>query len=128
MQQIVSPAAFSLTLPPPFQQIPSDPLTIIGWILAALIAGWLAGLLVRGHGFGCLGDIALGLIGSVLGVFILSLLPLRLPSVEGFFGTVLVAFVGALLLAAIGRLIGGGRRSRTRTVVVHRQPPEWPGR
>ncbi len=82
----------------------------ISWIVAALVAGWLAGLLVHGRGFGCLGDIVLGLVGAFVGIFIISLLPLRFAGTYGFFGTIGVAFVGALVLAAIGRLIGGSHR------------------
>lgn len=104
-----------------FGQLTLDPGSIVGWIVAALLAGWLAGKLVRGHGFGCLGDILLGLIGAVVGLVILSYLPLPITGTQGFFGTLLVAFFGALVLAALGRLIGGGRR---RVVVVHRPP--WP--
>src|SRR5215471_20874459 len=83
------------------------------WAIAALVAGWLAGLIVRGHGFGCLGDIVLGLVGAFVGLLVLSLFPLNLGGTLGFFGTLLVAFLGALILAAIGRLIGGGNRSRS---------------
>ncbi|HEV7129108.1 MAG TPA: GlsB/YeaQ/YmgE family stress response membrane protein [Ktedonobacterales bacterium] len=128
MHPVFASLALSFALPPPLNNLPSDPVSIVGWIAAALIAGWLAGLLVRGHGFGCLGDIVLGLIGSVVGVFILGLLPITLPNTEGFIGTVVVAFLGALLLAAVGRLIGGSGRRRPRTVVVHHRAPEWPGR
>src|SRR2546430_3523354 len=41
---------------------------IIGWLVIGLIAGWLAGKLSRGRGFGCITDIVLGLIGAVLGM------------------------------------------------------------
>jgi uncharacterized membrane protein YeaQ/YmgE (transglycosylase-associated protein family) len=105
-----------------FGQLTLDPGSIVGWIVAALLAGWLAGQLVRGRGFGCLGDILLGLIGAVVGLVILSFVPLPIVGTLGFFGTLVVAFLGALILAAIGRLIGGGRRKR---VVVVRTPP-WP--
>ena len=40
---------------------------LIGWIVIGLIAGWLAGKIARGAGFGCITDIILGLVGSVLG-------------------------------------------------------------
>jgi uncharacterized membrane protein YeaQ/YmgE (transglycosylase-associated protein family) len=99
-----------------------DPGSLIGWVIAALLAGWLAGVVVRGRGFGCLGDMILGLIGAVVGLWVLSVLPVPISGTQGFFGTLVVAFVGALLLAAIGRLIGGGRRKR---VVVVQRPP-WP--
>lgn len=88
-----------------------DPGSLVAWLLAALVAGWLAGVVVRGHGFGCLGDTVLGLIGAVIGLWILSALPVPISGALGFFGTLIVAFVGALVLAAIGRLIGGRRAS-----------------
>jgi uncharacterized membrane protein YeaQ/YmgE (transglycosylase-associated protein family) len=83
------------------------------WGILALLAGWLAGHLVRGRGFGCLGDILLGLIGAVVGILVLSVLPVNLDQPPGFFGSLVVAFLGAFLLALIGRLLGGsGRRYR----------------
>jgi uncharacterized membrane protein YeaQ/YmgE (transglycosylase-associated protein family) len=83
----------------------------VAWAVAALVAGWLAGLLTRGRGFGCLGDIVLGLIGAFVGLFILSLVNVPISGTQGFFGTILVSFIGSFLLALIGRLIGGsGRR------------------
>jgi uncharacterized membrane protein YeaQ/YmgE (transglycosylase-associated protein family) len=97
-----------------FGNLTLNPGGLILWAIAALIAGWLAGLIVRGHGFGCLGDIVLGLVGAVLGLFVIGLLPLNLTGTLGFFGTIVVAFLGALILAAIGRLIGGGNRSSQR--------------
>jgi uncharacterized membrane protein YeaQ/YmgE (transglycosylase-associated protein family) len=89
-----------------------DPGGCVSWAIAALVAGWLAGLIVRGRGFGCLGDIVLGLIGAFVGNLILSLLPLTITGTQHFFGTIAVAFFGALILAAIGRLIGGSGRPR----------------
>lgn len=106
-----------------FGNLVLDPGNLILWAIAALLAGWLAGHLVRGHGFGCLGDILLGLVGAVVGLVILSLLPLHITGTLGFLGTLVVAFFGALILAAIGRLLGGGRRR----VVVDRRPPRWDG-
>ncbi len=87
-----------------------DPGNILGWIVAGLLAGWLAGMVVRGRGFGCLGDILLGVVGAFIGAFILNLLPITISGGFGFFGTLVVAFLGALLLAALGRLIGGSHR------------------
>ena len=102
-----------------FGNLTLDPGNLLMWGLAALLAGWLAGRLVRGHGFGCLGDIVLGLVGALVGLVVLSLLPLHISGTLGFLGTLAVAFFGSLILAAIGRLLGGGRR---RVVVVHRPP------
>jgi uncharacterized membrane protein YeaQ/YmgE (transglycosylase-associated protein family) len=95
-----------------FGNVTLDPGGCISWAVAALVAGWLAGLLVRGRGFGCLGDMVLGLVGAVVGLLILSALPLSLAGQYGFVGTIVVAFFGALILAAIGRLIGGSGRRR----------------
>ncbi len=96
----------------------------LGWVAAGLIAGWLAGLLTRGHGFGCLGDIVLGLLGAFVGLFLLGVYDSVTNSVAfsgqfGFISTTVVAFFGALILAFIGRLIGGGRR-RPRRYYVNR--------
>jgi uncharacterized membrane protein YeaQ/YmgE (transglycosylase-associated protein family) len=82
--------------------------SLLAWIIIGLVAGWLAGLLSRGAGFGCLGNILLGLIGSVLGGWIFSKL--------GIFGGGLVyslaaATVGAIVLVSLARLFAGGRHS-----------------
>jgi uncharacterized membrane protein YeaQ/YmgE (transglycosylase-associated protein family) len=77
----------------------------IWWIVIGLVAGWIAGHLTRGRGFGCLVDIILGLIGAVLGGWIFT----RLGIVAfGFFGSLAAATVGAVLLVAIARVFAGG--------------------
>jgi uncharacterized membrane protein YeaQ/YmgE (transglycosylase-associated protein family) len=76
----------------------------IWWVIIGLIAGWIAGHLTRGRGFGCLVDIILGLIGAVLGGWIFT----RLGIVTvGFFGSLAAATVGAVLLVAIARVVAG---------------------
>lgn len=75
------------------------------WIVVGLLAGWLAGKITRGHGFGCVVNILLGLIGAVIGGWIFSRLNI---SSLGFFGSLAAATVGAILLVAIGRLFAGG--------------------
>ena len=78
----------------------------IAWIIIGLLAGWIAGHLTRGRGFGCVVDVILGLIGAVLGGWIFT----RLGVVAlGFFGSLAAATVGAVLLVAIARLFAGGR-------------------
>jgi uncharacterized membrane protein YeaQ/YmgE (transglycosylase-associated protein family) len=101
-----------------FGQLTLDPGSLLAWAAAALLAGWLAGQLVRGRGFGCLGDILLGVIGAVVGLVVLSVLPLHISGTLGFLGTLVVAFLGALALALVARLLGG----RQRRVVVVRRP------
>jgi uncharacterized membrane protein YeaQ/YmgE (transglycosylase-associated protein family) len=77
---------------------------IISWLVVGLIAGWLAGVFMKGGGFGVLGDIIVGLIGSFLGGLLTGFF------VEGsaqFWGSIVVAFIGACVLIALVRLIGG---------------------
>jgi uncharacterized membrane protein YeaQ/YmgE (transglycosylase-associated protein family) len=80
--------------------------SLIGWILIGLIAGWLAGKVTRGAGFGCLADILLGLIGALLGGWIFFKLGIF---GGGFLFSLAAATVGAILLVAIGRLLAGHR-------------------
>lgn len=77
----------------------------IWWILIGLLAGWLAGTLARGRGFGCVTNVILGLVGAVIGGWIFQ----RLGIVAfGFFGSLAAATVGAILLVAIARIFAGG--------------------
>ncbi|HZT95963.1 MAG TPA: GlsB/YeaQ/YmgE family stress response membrane protein [Chloroflexota bacterium] len=76
---------------------------LIVWVLVGLLAGWLAGLVTRGRGYGCCGDVLLGWVGSILGGFIvIQLLGMHL---RGFLGSIAVAFVGALILLLAVRLL-----------------------
>ena len=76
----------------------------IGWIIIGGIAGWLAGLVMRGSGFGILGDIIVGIIGGVVGGIILGLL---VTTTVGFWGSFVTAFIGACILIFVVRLISG---------------------
>ena len=81
--------------------------SLIGWIIIGLLAGWIAGHLTRGRGFGCLVDVILGLIGAILGGWIFT----RLGIVAwGFLGSLAAATVGAVVLVAIARLFSGSDR------------------
>jgi uncharacterized membrane protein YeaQ/YmgE (transglycosylase-associated protein family) len=75
------------------------------WIIVGLLAGWIAGKLTRGRGFGCVVNILLGLIGAVLGGWIFTRLGVL---ALGFLGSLAAATVGAILLVAIARLFAGG--------------------
>jgi uncharacterized membrane protein YeaQ/YmgE (transglycosylase-associated protein family) len=81
---------------------------LIGWLLIGLIAGWLAGKLSRGEGFGCIGDILLGLIGSVIGGWIFT--QLGIFHANTFLFSLAAATVGAVLLVAVAHLFFGGKR------------------
>jgi uncharacterized membrane protein YeaQ/YmgE (transglycosylase-associated protein family) len=83
-------------------EIALNPGGIISWLIAGLIAGWLTGLLMSGGGYGIFRDILLGLIGAFVGGLICSLF---VEGIAGFWGTVLVAFIGSCILVAIVRAL-----------------------
>ena len=73
------------------------------WMAIGLIAGWLASALIGG-GFGVVGDIVVGLVGSFIGGLIFNGLHIHAPW-AGLPGTIFVAFVGALVLLTVLRLV-----------------------
>jgi uncharacterized membrane protein YeaQ/YmgE (transglycosylase-associated protein family) len=76
---------------------------ILWWIIVGLIAGWVTGKLMQGEGYGTLMDIILGIVGAVLGNFILE--KLHVFTSGGMISTILVAIGGAVILVLIVRLI-----------------------
>ena len=83
---------------------------LVWWIVVGLIAGFLAGLVMRGGGFGIVGDIVVGILGAIIGGFIAGLLGL---GASGFVGSIIIAFLGACLLIALLRAFSGGYTRRT---------------
>jgi uncharacterized membrane protein YeaQ/YmgE (transglycosylase-associated protein family) len=77
--------------------------TFLIWIVIGLIAGWLASA-VAGGGFGVIGDIVVGVVGAFIGGFIFRGLHIHIPW-RGIPGTILVAFVGALVLLVLLRVV-----------------------
>lgn len=77
-------------------------MNILIWIISGIIAGWIAGLLVRGRGFGLIGDLIIGLLGGLIGGWLASLLGIQASS---WLAQVLVAALGGVVLVAIIRLI-----------------------
>jgi uncharacterized membrane protein YeaQ/YmgE (transglycosylase-associated protein family) len=75
----------------------------ITWILVGLIAGWLAGQVMKGGGYGALVDIILGILGGVVGGWVFGLLGIW-PG-GGIIGSIIVAFVGAVILVGITRVL-----------------------
>jgi uncharacterized membrane protein YeaQ/YmgE (transglycosylase-associated protein family) len=75
---------------------------IVWFILIGLVAGWLAGKLMKGSGFGVLGDIVVGVIGALLGGFLFGMLGI---SAGGLIGSLIIATLGAVILLYILRLI-----------------------
>jgi uncharacterized membrane protein YeaQ/YmgE (transglycosylase-associated protein family) len=78
-------------------------MNFIWFILVGLIAGWLAGQLMKGGGFGVVGDIVVGIIGALLGGFLFS--TLGVAAGGGLIGSIVVATIGAVVLIFVLRLI-----------------------
>ena len=75
---------------------------LIWWAVVGLIAGWAAGRIMKGGGYGVVMDIVLGVIGAVVGGWLLGVLGVH---AGGFIGTILVAILGAVVLIWITRLL-----------------------
>jgi uncharacterized membrane protein YeaQ/YmgE (transglycosylase-associated protein family) len=75
---------------------------LIYWIVVGLIAGWLAGKVMKGGGYGVLVDIILGILGGVVGGWVFGMLGFH---AGGLIGSIVVAFVGAVMLVWIVRLL-----------------------
>lgn len=78
-------------------------MAFITWLVVGLIAGWLAGLAMKGGGYGVLVDMVLGILGGILGGWIFGML--GIGSSGGMIGSIIVAFVGAVILVAITRVL-----------------------
>lgn len=76
---------------------------MLGAIIIGILAGWLAGKLMRGSGFGLIGDLVLGLVGGVVGGWIFG--ALNVPGPSGAIGELAVATVGAVILVGIAHMI-----------------------
>lgn len=77
--------------------------SLIIWLIVGAIAGWLAGKVVRGGGFGLIGDIIVGIVGGLIAGWLLP--TIGVPIAAGFVGAVIDAFIGAVILLIILRLI-----------------------
>ena len=84
------------------------PQGIIAWLFLGLVAGWLAGKLSRGRGYGCITDIILGLIGSFIGGWVFTKLGIL---GGGFIYSLAAATLGAVILVAIVHLFTGGPKN-----------------
>lgn len=78
-------------------------MAFIWFIFVGLVAGWLAGQLMKGGGFGIVGDIIMGVLGSVLGGFLFRFFGLSIGL--GVLGSIIVATIGAVVLIFTLRLI-----------------------
>jgi len=75
---------------------------LIWLLIVGLIAGFLASVVMRGGGYGIVGDIIAGIIGAFIGGWLFSLLGVSVGG--GLLGSIIVAFIGACILIAILRL------------------------
>lgn len=87
-------------------EIHLEPGGVIAWVIVGLIAGFLAGRVMRGRGYGLVGDMVVGLVGAVIGGFVFGLL---VTGDYGLLGSIVVAFLGACLLIWVMRQFVAGR-------------------
>ena len=76
---------------------------IIVWLIVGAIAGWLASMLVKGGGFGLIGDIVVGIVGALIGGWLAGALGISIGS--GFIASIITAVIGAVILLIILRAI-----------------------
>jgi uncharacterized membrane protein YeaQ/YmgE (transglycosylase-associated protein family) len=80
-----------------------DGMGLLYWIVVGLIAGWLAGQVMKGGGYGVLVDIILGMLGGIVGGWVFGMLGVW-PG-GGVIGSIIVAFVGAVILVWVTRIL-----------------------
>ncbi|UJF24251.1 GlsB/YeaQ/YmgE family stress response membrane protein [Suttonella sp. R2A3] len=80
-------------------------MSIIAWLVVGLVAGWLAGLVVKGGGFGLIGDIIVGVIGAFIGGWLGGVLGFATQTSGINLPTIGTAFLGAVVLLAILKMI-----------------------
>ena len=83
-----------------------DPTALVIWLIIGAIAGWLAGQIMKGGGFGLIGDVVVGILGAVIAGALFPRLGFALGS--GILGTIIAAAIGACLLLFVMRLIRRG--------------------
>jgi uncharacterized membrane protein YeaQ/YmgE (transglycosylase-associated protein family) len=84
-------------------------MTILGWILLGLISGFIASKVVTSHGQGCLTDIALGLVGALVGGFLFQIIGGRKIGGEFDLYSLFVATIGAIIVLVVYHMIMGRR-------------------
>ncbi|HEV2287978.1 MAG TPA: GlsB/YeaQ/YmgE family stress response membrane protein [Candidatus Acidoferrales bacterium] len=75
---------------------------LIWVVVIGILAGWIAGKIMKGHGFGVLGDLIVGIVGALLGSFVFGLLGI---GAYGLIGRLVISVIGALILLWLIRLI-----------------------
>lgn len=75
---------------------------LIWWLVVGLIAGWAAGKIMKGGGYGTVMDIVLGIVGAIVGGWLMSIFGIH---AGGFIGTIIIAIIGAVFLIWISRMM-----------------------
>lgn len=79
---------------------------LLTWLIVGILAGWLAGLVMKGRGFGLLGNIVIGIVGALVGGWLAGALFNIHNAVSGFnLTTIIVSFLGAVIVLYVARLI-----------------------
>lgn len=79
--------------------------SILIFLIIGAVAGWLAGILIKGRGFGLIGDILVGIVGAFIGGFVLTFFGLASLIGAGVIGAILVATIGAVILLSVITLL-----------------------
>jgi uncharacterized membrane protein YeaQ/YmgE (transglycosylase-associated protein family) len=79
-----------------------EKMNIILWIVSGVIAGWLTGMIVKGKGYGLLGDLIIGLLGGLVGGWVAGLIGI---SAGSWLGNVAIAVLGGVILVAVVRVL-----------------------
>lgn len=74
----------------------------LAWIISGILAGWLTGLVMKGRGYGLIGDLVVGLLGGIIGGWLFSLFGLTARS---WLGEIVVAVIGGVVLVAVVRVL-----------------------
>jgi len=80
-----------------------DAQALITWLIVGGVAGWLAGMVVKGTGYGLIGDIIVGIVGALIAGWLLPQVGIAIGS--GIVGAIINAFIGAVILLIVLRLI-----------------------
>jgi uncharacterized membrane protein YeaQ/YmgE (transglycosylase-associated protein family) len=108
--QLLSVVPVSWDLGAKVMHLSNESLLVI--IFVGIVAGWLAGRVMEGGGFGLIGDLIVGLIGAFIGDWLLPQLGVHFGT--GIVALIINAFIGAVILLLILRLVGGGWGYRRR--------------
>lgn len=81
-----------------------EQITWVVWVVAGLIAGWLAGTMMKGSGYGLVGDIVVGLIGAVAGAWLFGFV-VPADQRNGLVGSIIVAAISAVVFVVLARLL-----------------------